>query len=213
VLAGSALLYLASRTFQWNLPTYPEGGVWYFNPFAWQFLFVLGGAVQRYRQAGGGLPSSRVLLAASILYLLVSLVLALSWRIAWLGALMPTMLGEFLYPISKTDLDPLRLLHFAALCYVVLCYVGQDAGWLRGWIARPIVACGRQSLQVFCLGIILSFTGQTILVQFNDSLLAQLATTVLGIGAMVVAARVLTWYQKTERQPRRNVAAAKDSGA
>lgn len=213
VFAGSALLYLASRTFQWNLPTYPEGGVWYFNPFAWQFLFVLGGAVQRYRQAGGGLPSSRVLLVASILYLLVSLVLALSWRIAWLGALMPTLLGEFLYPISKTDLDPLRLLHFAALCYVVLCYVGQDAGWLRGWIARPIVACGRQSLQVFCLGIILSFTGQTILVQFNDSLLAQLATTVLGIGAMVVAARVLTWYQKTERQPRRNVAAAKDAGA
>ncbi len=213
VLAGSALLYLAARTFQWNLPTYPEGGVWYFNPFAWQFLFVLGGAVQRYRQAGGGLPSSRVLLAASILYLLVSLVLALSWRIAWLGALMPTILGEILYPISKTDLDPLRLLHFAALCYVVLCYVGKDAGWLRGWIARPIVACGRQSLQVFCLGIILSFTGQTILVQFNDSLLAQLATTVLGIGAMVMVARILTWYQKTERQPRRNVAAAKDAGA
>ena len=66
VLAGSALLYLAARRYQWNLPTYPEGGVWYFNPFAWQFLFVLGGAVQRFRQAGVGLPSSRVLLAASI---------------------------------------------------------------------------------------------------------------------------------------------------
>ena len=38
VLAGSALLYLAARQYQWNLPTYPEGGVWYFNPFAWQFL-------------------------------------------------------------------------------------------------------------------------------------------------------------------------------
>lgn len=213
VLAGSALLYLAARSFQWNLPTYPEGGVWYFNPFAWQFLFVLGGAIQRYRQAGGGLPSSRVLLAASILYLLVSLVLALSWRVAWLGALMPTMLGEFLYPISKTDLDLLRLLHFAALAYVVLCYVGQDSGWLSGWIARPIVDCGRQSLQVFCLGIILSFAGQTILVQFNDSLLAQLATTVLGIGTMVVVARILTWYQKTERQPRRIASAAKDAGA
>ena len=127
VLAGSALLYLASRIFQWNLPTYPEGGVWYFNPFAWQFLFVLGGAVQRYRQTGGGLPSSRVLLAASILYLLVSLVLALSWRIAWLGALMPTLLGEFLYPISKTDLDPLRLLHFAALGLrrPLLCRTGR----------------------------------------------------------------------------------------
>ena len=213
VLAGSALLYLAARRYQWNLPTYPEGGVWYFNPFAWQFLFVLGGAVQRFRQAGAGLPSSRVLLAASIAYLLVSLVLALSWRIAWLGALMPPMLADLLYPISKTDLDPLRLLHFAALSYVVLCYIGRDAGWLSGRIAGPIVACGRQSLQVFCLGIILSFTGQTILVQFNNSLLAQLATTVLGIGAMVMVARILTWYQKTERQPRRVVSTARDAGA
>ena len=131
--------------------------------------------------------------------------LALSWRIAWLGALMPPVLADILYPISKTDLDPLRLMHFAALSYVVLYYVGKDAGWLSGWVARPIVTCGRQSLQVFCLGIILSFTGQTILVQFNDSLLAQLATTVLGIGAMVMVARILTWYQKAERQPRRSV--------
>jgi hypothetical protein len=213
VLAGSALLYLAARRYQWNLPTYPEGGVWYFNPFAWQFLFVLGGAVQRFRQVGVGLPSSRVLLAVSIAYLLVSLVLALSWRIAWLGAVMPPGLADLLYPISKTDLDPLRLLHFAALSYVVLCYIGRDAAWLNGRIAGPIIACGRQSLQVFCLGIILSFAGQTILVQFNDSLLAQLATTVLGIGAMVIVARILTWYQKTERQPRRVVSTARDAGA
>ena len=126
---------------------------------------------------------------------------------------MPPLLADLLYPISKTDLDPLRLLHFAALSYVVLCYVGSDAGWLSGRIARPIVTCGRQSLQVFCLGIILSFAGQTILVQFNDSVLAQLGTTVLGIGAMVMVAQILTWYQKTERQPRRTVSAARDAGA
>jgi hypothetical protein len=212
VLAGSALLYLAARRYQWNLPTYPEGGVWYFNPFAWQFLFILGGTVQRFRQAGVSLPSSRILLAASIVYLLFSLILALSWRIAWLGALMPPQLADLLYPISKTDLDPLRLLHFAALSHVVLCFVGRDARWLNGRIARPIVTCGRQSLQVFCLGIILSFAGQTILVQFNDSLMAQLATTLLGICAMVMVARILTWYQKTERQPRRTVSTAGDAG-
>jgi hypothetical protein len=212
VLAGSALLYLAARQYQWNLPTYPEGGVWYFNPFAWQFLFVLGGTVQRLRQAGVSLPASRTLLAASILYLLFSFILALSWRIAWLGALMPPQLADLLYPISKTDLDPLRLLHFAALSYVVLCFVGRDAKWLSGRIAQPIVTCGRQSLQVFCLGIILSFAGQTILVQFNDSLMAQLATTIMGIIAMVTVARLLTWYHKTERQPRRTVSTAGDAG-
>jgi len=212
VLAGSALLYLAARHYEWNLPTYPEGGVWYFNPFAWQFLFILGGAIQRFRQDGVRLPSSRGLLAASVVYLVVSLVLALSWRIAWLGALMPPALADLLYPISKTDLDPLRLLHFAALCYVVLSYVESDAGWLRWRVARPVVTCGRQPLQVFCLGILLSFAGQTILVQFNDSLLAQFATTVMGIGAMVMVARLLTWYQKTERQPGRAMSAAREAG-
>jgi hypothetical protein len=211
-LAGSALLYLLTRRYQWNLPTYPEGGVWYFNPFAWQFLFVLGGVVQRFRHFGGELKSSRVLLAVSICYLLISLVLALSWRIAWLGALMPPIIGEWLYPISKTDLDPLRVLHFAALAHVTLHFVGRDAAWLRWRLAEPLVTCGRQSLQIFCLGIILSFAGQTVLVQFNDSLLAQFATTVVGIAAMVVVARILSWYQKTERRPKRTTP-VRDAGA
>ena len=40
-LLVSALLYFAARHFDWNLPSFP-GGKWYFNPFAWQFLFVFG---------------------------------------------------------------------------------------------------------------------------------------------------------------------------
>jgi hypothetical protein len=40
-LAGSMAVYLAARHFGWNLSGSPSG-VWYFNPFALQFLFVLG---------------------------------------------------------------------------------------------------------------------------------------------------------------------------
>jgi hypothetical protein len=40
-IAGSLVLYLGARQLGWNLPSYP-GGVWYFNPFAWQLLFVFG---------------------------------------------------------------------------------------------------------------------------------------------------------------------------
>src|SRR6266699_2613413 len=40
-LALSVTLYFAARHFDWNLPSYPSGG-WYFNPFCWQLLFVLG---------------------------------------------------------------------------------------------------------------------------------------------------------------------------
>src|SRR5258706_11200574 len=40
-LAASALLYVMARHFGWNLSAYPVG-VWYFNPFVWQFLFTFG---------------------------------------------------------------------------------------------------------------------------------------------------------------------------
>ena len=41
VLAASMALYFVARHFDWNLPSYPSGA-WYFNPFCWQLLFVLG---------------------------------------------------------------------------------------------------------------------------------------------------------------------------
>ena len=40
-LAGSALVYVLAWNLNWNLPAYPNG-VWFFNPFAWQLLFVFG---------------------------------------------------------------------------------------------------------------------------------------------------------------------------
>src|SRR5438093_593559 len=40
-LGASVLLYVLTWHFNWNLPSYPEGH-WFFNPFAWQLLFVFG---------------------------------------------------------------------------------------------------------------------------------------------------------------------------
>src|SRR5450432_1518397 len=40
-LSASVALYVLASKFGWNLPAYPEGD-WYFNPFAWQLLFVFG---------------------------------------------------------------------------------------------------------------------------------------------------------------------------
>src|SRR5580658_3859895 len=41
-LIPSALVYLEVQIFTVDLPAYPPGSVWTFNPLAWQFLFVLG---------------------------------------------------------------------------------------------------------------------------------------------------------------------------
>src|ERR1700742_3884153 len=39
-LAASVLLYIGARIFDWNFASYPPGTHWYFNPFAWQLMFV-----------------------------------------------------------------------------------------------------------------------------------------------------------------------------
>jgi hypothetical protein len=70
-LAASLLLYLLVQAFGWNLPAWPQGQ-WFFNPLAWQALFVFGawyaneGAgrlrtiVQSRARAGAGDALSRI---------------------------------------------------------------------------------------------------------------------------------------------------------
>ncbi|AIB14950.1 membrane protein (plasmid) [Azospirillum argentinense] len=208
LLAGSVTLYAAARLLDWNLPTYPDGGVWFFNPFAWQLLFVLGATMQRLPKVAAALTTRRTaLLWLAGGYLFAALLLVISWQVAPMAALMPVWLAEILYPISKTDLDLLRLAHFCALAYVVLQIARFDSAWLRWPALAPVILCGRQSLQVFCLGIFLSFAGQTVLNHWSASLFAQFSVTLAGIAVMVAAARVLTWYQSVGRPPRPSASA------
>ena len=65
-LAGSAVLYFAARRFDWNLRSVIYGH-WYFNPFCWQLLFVLGAWL-----ALGGTQKCRSLLKSPALFYFAS---------------------------------------------------------------------------------------------------------------------------------------------
>jgi hypothetical protein len=42
-LAGlSAALWFLTGLFEWNMPAFPNPGGWFFNPLAWQIIFVTG---------------------------------------------------------------------------------------------------------------------------------------------------------------------------
>ena len=93
-MLGSVLLYVAARQFGWNLPSYPSG-VWYFNPFAWQLLFVLGA----WLALGGAdtlrfLVRSRIVLSFAVLYLLFATVMTLAAHLPALQAIFPRVLFE-----------------------------------------------------------------------------------------------------------------------
>lgn len=204
VVGVSLALYLIAP--YWNLSS-QEGGVWFFNPMAWQFLFILGGALALYSQNNPAIdprPLRRQpLFLSAAVYLLLTGLLALSWKWPQVHeAVMPVALGELIYPISKTNLSPMRLLHFLALVYVVAKLV-PHSDWLNQWFARQICRMGRYSLEVFCLGVILAPLADMFNALGDDAWIMQVFSALLGVGLMAVLAMWLDWNKRLGLPPNR----------
>ena len=197
-LACSALLYVLTWNFDWNLPAYPNG-VWFFNPFAWQLLFVFGawcalGGAKRLQPV----LQSRAILAIAIAYLAFAFVITLTWYIEPLGRLVPNWLSEWMYPIDKTNLDVLRFAHFLALAAVTVHFVPRDWPGLKWPILQPAIRCGQHSLEIFCLGVFLAFAGQFIIGEYSGGPLIQIAISITGIVIMIGTANLISWYKAIE---------------
>jgi hypothetical protein len=207
VLAASALLWMSASRFNWNLGTYPEGGAWLFNPFCWQFLFVIGSACAIHRQVPARLIAwRRWLQPVAAAYLLGCLALVMTWRIPGLEAWVPDALARAIYPISKSNLDILRLLHFLSLAYVIAVHVPYNSSWLAASVSRAVIRCGRHSLAVFCLGIVLAFIAHVLLMEVNGSIASQYVVSAGGCLMLIGAAAVLDWYQQHSSRTRTGIA-------
>src|SRR4051794_1140023 len=84
-LAASVVLYAITWEFGLNIAAYPTGE-WYFNPFAWQLLFIFGawcalGGAERL----GPVLRSRITVVLAIAYLLFAFAITLTWHIPRLG--------------------------------------------------------------------------------------------------------------------------------
>jgi hypothetical protein len=196
-LLGSAVLYVLARYFDWNLPSYPAGSTWYFNPFAWQLMFIfgswcgVGGAAKFWH-----LIQSRVAFAAAIAWILFALLIVMTWHSAFLESLIPKWMIKAIYPIDKTDLDMLRFTHFLALALVVSRYVPHNWPLLNSKWAYPLKLCGRHSLPIFCIGVFLSFGAHWVLVQYYGGVFAQFAVSAAGFLAMTAIGWVLDQSEK-----------------
>ena len=198
-LSLSVVLYAVTRELGWNLPAYPSGD-WFFNPFAWQLLFVFGswcalGGAERL----GRVLHSRVTAAIAIAYLLFAFAITLTWYLPRLAHYVPTWLAELLYPIDKTNLDVLRFAHFLALAALTVRYVPRDWPALKSPVLRPAILCGQHSLEIFCLGVFLAFVGHFAIAEIaGGGAWAQIVASMLGILVMIAAAWLITWYKGVE---------------
>lgn len=206
VLGPSCLLWLLEKQTGLNLPSAPEG-VWFFNPLAWQFLFFVGaccarpGRLIRLHTYDRRVLDSLLMPLASA-FLVLSLLLSLSWR--WPAvhdAIVPLAVAELIYPISKTDLDLLRVIHFLALAYVAV-RLARPGAWLDHPAAALLRRMGRHALEVFCLSVLLAPLADAAGTLGGDAWPVQVAAGIAGVALMAALA---TWLDAVRGPPRHGV--------
>lgn len=208
-LGVSVLLYVAANVLRWNLPNIvdpADAAHWYFDPFTWQLIFVLGCALatatrQRWRLMAQPSGMARGLCG---LYAVAAFVMLDAWKL-W-----PAPFGLDLYSTSpalgifgnepKSFVSPWRLFNVLAWVYLVLTspWMVRTAQWAA---LRPVVACGRNSLPVFALGCVLALFGRLIFRTYGVTLAAQVAVNAVGLGAMLLFGLYLD-SRKAGRAPR-----------
>ncbi len=195
-LALSVALYVLTWKYNLYLAAYPKG-FWAFNPFAWQLLFVLGvwcalGGAKRISR----FLSSSITLWAAVGYLFAAFALTLTWYFPNLEHVLPLWLEHWIYPIDKTDLDVLRFTHFLALAVLAVRFVPKDWSGLKSSLMRPLILCGQHSLQIYCLGVFLSFVGYFILTETSGGLILHILVGIAGIMIMCAVAMLFSWYKR-----------------
>lgn len=199
VMLGSLGLYLAARHYGWNFPSYPAG-YWYFNPLAWQLLFVFGA----WLALGGTETTRRILLSRwlffpCVAFLLFALGITVAERIPGMHELVPAPLAQLFIPNDKTNLAPYRVIHLACLAFIAVSLIPIDWPGLKWAVFRPLVSCGQQSLPVFCVGLFLSFIAHFIFEVGSQNVLVQLLVGAAGLSIMTMIAYYRTWSKQMDR--------------
>jgi len=200
-LALSAVPWALTQFIPLNLPTL-SGEPWHFNPFAWQFLMGLGMAAA-LKVKRNELQPSPVLIALAVSVLVVSFVLRAPWtRWPLHTGTAPVALEPYGDLMVKMTLGPARLLHFIAFGYLLLVLLPPRASWLKTGLARTVADAGRNSLEVFCLGVMLSVMGGAIVIAAGHDATAESWVTATGVVTLLLFGTALAREMRARKKTR-----------
>jgi hypothetical protein len=77
--------------------------------------------------------------------------------------------------------------------------VHPQALFLASRSARPFVICGRNSLHIFCLAILLSVLGHLVLNEYFGGTFMQIIVSAAGIAIMIGVAALMEWFTAAQR--------------
>ena len=179
-LLASCSIYALTQIFPYiNLPIHSGAG-WEFNPFSWQFLFVIAMSLSTCRERGirDVLNSTWILWSSTIAISVISTayMIAENYTGRSTSGVLPW--------IDKTTLGPLRLFYFLCLVRTVsYCFPATATFW-RSNVAALIVRCGQKSLPVFSLGVLMTYISVALQ---EIAVLGNLAIQFIELGAVIMS--------------------------
>jgi hypothetical protein len=159
LLALAVTIWAAAGTWRLNFPNYPNEGGWFFNPIAWQLIFVVGLLGGLAMKEGRKLvPYNPVLFGAACAFLAFSLVVTVLGLWGFTGDL---GLPFFIHGYDKTFAALPRVLHVLALAYVLTnLHVVRRLASHR--LADPLAVLGQNGLAVFASGSVICIVIQVV---------------------------------------------------
>ena len=205
LLPLSFALYLSALVFRLTLPTWPVSGTWFFNPLAWQFIFVLGFSIAR-DDYGIGAWARRHIVWLRILGVPIVIAGGLVAFFDWWPD--PTTMPHprLLFINDKTYATPVRVVQFLSLVAVfslAFPYIRWAGNARYSWflvdpLIRLLAMLGRHSLYVFCVGSLLSLLAQVVRFYYRGSVGIDTVVVICGIIIMAITA----WLTESRRRER-----------
>lgn len=161
-LAASITIWWFAQPLNALIPNQRPGPGLLFNPFGWQLLFFIGVAMGAFRERLMPvlMRRSRLLTAISVLILLYSLMVVITWKIGPPAKPFAQFLRQIHGQIGKWDLDGLRLIAILAASWIVAVPLARPFAWMAA--TRPgeaLAEIGRGGLFAFVACVILSIWG------------------------------------------------------
>jgi len=192
LLPLSVAIYLYALATGANFQTWPVEGVWFFDPLSWQLIYVLGFLLAGADGLGALARRWREQLRWAALPVVVAGAVS-----AWLG-FSPDSVSlpqpKLLFMFDKTYLSPARLLHSLAL----VALLGGAYPAIGLWAPRLgafLSSLGRNSLNVFCVGSLLSLIGQIFRFIYGGSIVTDAIIVVFGVSVMGGVAWISEWRE------------------
>jgi hypothetical protein len=194
----SFAIYLLVRFTSLNLDAWGSEG-WFFDPLAWQFLFIIGVLLACAPMHAAKRPW--LLDAAAVVVVVVGIVVTMviephPHTLEWVSS----SAFRSLVVEDKTGLYPFRLISILSLTWLCVRLIRFDAAWLRSPWAAPLVLLGQNSLPVFCSGIVFGFLARLGL-EYDDRALMQVGINLAGAIGMVAIGSLAAWYRTKGRPP------------